>query len=88
MLLIYATDHNRSWRHVESSDMLPWLSSSLQDLAGDDVIVFIDSWPLICLNILLATNQISNFCTHGNPVDFTKGSPNISKGELLAGEDV
>jgi hypothetical protein len=26
--------------------------------------------------------------THGNPVDFTTGSPNKSKGELLAGEDL
>jgi hypothetical protein len=49
------------------------------DLAGDDVIVFIDSWPLISLKILLATNQISRMVTHGNPVDFTKGSPNVRK---------
>jgi hypothetical protein len=56
-------------------------------LAGDDGIVFIDSWPLISIKILLATNQISRIFTHGNPVDFTKGSPNGSNGELIAGED-
>jgi hypothetical protein len=56
-------------------------------LAEEKVIVFIDSWPLISLKILFATNQISRMCTHVNPVDFTKGSPNVSKGELLAGEN-
>jgi hypothetical protein len=54
-------------------------------LAGEEVIVFI--WPLISLKIMFATNQISRIFTHGNPVDFTKGSPKVSKGELLAGED-
>jgi hypothetical protein len=57
------------------------------NLAGEEVIVFIDSWLLISLKIMFATNQISRIFTHGNLVDFTKGSPNVSKGELLAGED-
>jgi hypothetical protein len=56
-------------------------------LAGDDVLVFIDSWPLIGLKIMLATNQISRIYKHRNLVDFTKGSPNVSKGEVLAEED-
>jgi hypothetical protein len=59
-----------------------------KNLAGEEVIVFIDSWPLISLKIMFATNQISRIVTHGIPVGFTKGSPNVSKGELLAGEDV
>jgi hypothetical protein len=59
----------------------------LPDLAGDDVIVFIDSWPLISLQNLLASNQISINLTHRNPMDFTEGSPNVSKRELLTGED-
>jgi hypothetical protein len=59
----------------------------LWDLAGEEVIVFIDLWPLISLNILLASNQISRILTHKNPMDFAKGSPNVSKRELLAGED-
>jgi hypothetical protein len=46
-----------------------------------------DSWHLIGLNILFASNQISRIFTHENPVDSAKGSPNVSKGELLAGED-
>jgi hypothetical protein len=52
------------------------------------VFVFIDSWPLISLNILFASNQISRIFTRVNPLDSTKGSPNVSKGEVLAGEDV
>jgi hypothetical protein len=53
-------------------------------MAGEEVIVFIDSWP----QILFATNQISRMFTHGNPVDFTKASLNVSKRDLLAGDDV
>jgi hypothetical protein len=66
---------------------LTFFAQNNNNVAGEEVIVFIDSWPLISLKILLATNHILRIFTHGNPVDFTKGSPNVSKGELLAGED-
>jgi hypothetical protein len=79
----------KTWRHyrVWRRDMLTWLARSLRNLAGDDVIVFIDSCPLISLKNMLASNQISRNLTHGNPMDFAKGSTNVSKRELLAVED-
>jgi hypothetical protein len=36
---------------------------------------------------MLASNQISINLTHENPIGFAKRSPNVSKGELLSGED-
>jgi hypothetical protein len=43
---------------------------------------------LISLTNLHVSNQMARNVSHGNPMDIAEGSPNASKTEILAGEDV